>query len=168
MKYSAHNVVYQLGKAENIPGKNYDAVFSNSVLHWCEDKDKVFKQVARSLKEGGKFGFVTPADFSIAENFCTPVDMLTPECRQNMINRARVPTSDQLLQLASDNGFASLIVTEHVRDWIFDGASKLIEFFMTHFHEVNGRHFNIDKMKQHFGDGEIVFKMSYVTTVLLK
>ena len=57
-KYSAPNLTYQEGKAEDISGGNYDVVFSNFVLHWCEDKDIVFKQVMRSLKEGGKFGFV--------------------------------------------------------------------------------------------------------------
>ena len=166
MKYSAHNVMHQLGNAEKIPGSDYDVIFSNSVLHWCKDKDKVFKQVASSLKEGGMFGFVVPVNFSVAEHFCTPADMLSPECRLHIVNQAHIPTSDELVQLASNNGFTTLISTEHVREWKFGGFYKFIEFLMTH-HSVNDKDFHVNNMKRHFGDGEIVFKMPYVTTVLV-
>ena len=55
--YTADNLEYYEGKAEDIPGTDYDIVFSNYVLHWCMDKDLVFKQVSKCLKKGGKFVF---------------------------------------------------------------------------------------------------------------
>ncbi len=112
-KYSVPNVVYQEGRAEEIPESDYDAVFSNSVLHWCEDKEKVFKQVFNSLKKGGKFGFVTPSDFDIAKEFCTPEDMATPECRQHMIRSSQVPSSDDLHNLALKSGFKTIHSKQH-------------------------------------------------------
>ncbi len=33
----------------------YDAVFSNAVLHWVLDKEKAVNSIARSLKPGGRF-----------------------------------------------------------------------------------------------------------------
>ena len=56
-KHIASNLKYLSGIAENIPGTDYDLVFSNHVIHWCKDKDLVFKQVHKSLKKGGKFAF---------------------------------------------------------------------------------------------------------------
>ena len=41
-KYSASNIEYLEGSAENIPGGDYGLVFSNHVLHWCNDKNLVF------------------------------------------------------------------------------------------------------------------------------
>jgi ubiquinone/menaquinone biosynthesis C-methylase UbiE len=76
-KYSANNIEFLEGAAEEPPLQNFDVVFSNSVLHWCEDKDKVFKQVAKRLQDGGKFGFVIPVDFDATEQFFTPANMLT-------------------------------------------------------------------------------------------
>ena len=53
-KHTASNLKYLNGIAENIPGTDYDLVFSNHVIHWCKDKDLVFKQVHKSLKKGGE------------------------------------------------------------------------------------------------------------------
>ena len=55
--YTADNLEYYEGKAEDIQGTDYDIVFSNHVIHWCMDKDLVFQQVSKSLKKGGKFAF---------------------------------------------------------------------------------------------------------------
>lgn len=57
-KYPANNIRYLEGRAESIPGDlMYDYIFSNFVLHYCENKDKVLEQVGTRLKQGGKFGF---------------------------------------------------------------------------------------------------------------
>lgn len=160
--------MYQEGRAEDITGSGYDVVFSNSVLHWCEDKDAVFKQVARSLKEGGKFGIVTPNDFNIADNFCTPVDLFSLKCRQLIMKKTHVPSSSELHHIISKNGFLKTYNQEHIREWKFEDVSKLIKFYMTHFNEINRDHYNIEAMKRHYGEREIVFRMPYTTIILVK
>jgi len=43
-------------KAESLPfSSEFDAVFSNAVLHWVRDQDAVLAGVYRSLKQGGRF-----------------------------------------------------------------------------------------------------------------
>jgi trans-aconitate methyltransferase len=44
-------------RAEALPFRNatFDAVFSNAVLHWVRDQDKMLEQVHRVLKRGGRF-----------------------------------------------------------------------------------------------------------------
>ena len=165
-KYSVHNVVFQEGVAEHIPGSNFDVVFSNAVLHWCEDKDRVFKEVAKSLKKGGKFGYVTPTNFSVEREFCTPADMFSAECREYMIEIIHVPTSDELHSLASDNGFVTLYSKETIREYRFNNVYKLIEFYMTHMHKYSDEHYITEAMKRHYGEEEIVFMMPCTTAVL--
>jgi trans-aconitate methyltransferase len=43
--------------AEELPFRNatFDAVFSNAVLHWVRDQDRMMQQVHRVLKPGGRF-----------------------------------------------------------------------------------------------------------------
>ena len=46
----------RVARAEALPFTNeFDAVFSNAVLHWVKDADGVIASVARALKPGGRF-----------------------------------------------------------------------------------------------------------------
>lgn len=51
------NVEFKLGDAENIPLKNnsIDLVISNCVINLVPDKEKVYKEIYRILKPGGRF-----------------------------------------------------------------------------------------------------------------
>lgn len=99
-KYPLPNVVYQDASAEEIPGSDYDVVFSNRVLHWCKQIDKAFEQVFKCLKKGGKFGYLIASNYNVAEYYCTPAELVTPECCQHMTETLLVPSSDDLHQLA--------------------------------------------------------------------
>jgi SAM-dependent methyltransferase len=50
-------VVADVASAEELPfgRKEFDAVFSNAVLHWVRDQDAMMTQVRRVLKHGGRF-----------------------------------------------------------------------------------------------------------------
>ena len=165
-KYSVPNVVFQEGRAEDIPGGDYDVVFSNSVLHWCKDKDTLFEEVAKSLKKGGMFGFVTPADFDAEEQFYTPANMVSRECRKVMVNDVHIVSSEKIRQLCSTNNFTVTYFHKHLREWVFKDVYKLIEFHMTHYKgQFDISHFNVEAMKKHYGEGEIIITIPYITVV---
>ena len=50
------NVVFKRGFIEELPfeDKNFDVVVSNGVINLSADKDKVFKEISRVLKPGGR------------------------------------------------------------------------------------------------------------------
>lgn len=56
-KLGAHNVVFKLGKIEAIPERDetVDLVISNCVIALAPDKDRVFDEIYRVLKVGGRF-----------------------------------------------------------------------------------------------------------------
>ena len=46
----------RVAQAESLPfASEFDAVFSNAVLHWVRDADGVLRSVFRALKPGGRF-----------------------------------------------------------------------------------------------------------------
>lgn len=53
---SFHNLTFVKGYLENLPfaDSSFDLVISNGVINLCPDKEKVFAQISRVLKPGGK------------------------------------------------------------------------------------------------------------------
>ena len=164
-KYPASNLQYLERSGEDIPGSNYDIIFSNSVLHWCKDKDLVFKQVKQSLKNGGTF--VTPADFDVEEQFLTPPNMVSSKCRKAMISGVHHVSSQEFLRLSTANNLSLIYFKKHLRKWQFEDVNRLIEFHMTHYKgRLDFSDFNVEVMKEHYGDGEIEITVPYITVVL--
>lgn len=170
-KYSASNITYLEGRGEDIPGSGYDIVFSNSVLHWCEDKNLVFKNVAKSLKQGGKFGFVTVADFDAKKELFTPPEMFSPRCYNEMIKHTHPVTSDEYKSIAAANNFEVTHLSKHLQEWKFDNIAKLIDFYITHYKgqfSIGLEDFNVKAMEKRFGDKGVSIFMPYITVVAQK
>ncbi len=55
-KYGVKNVEFRLGEIENLPvaDNSVDAVISNCVINLSPDKKKVFQEIYRTLKPGGR------------------------------------------------------------------------------------------------------------------
>jgi arsenite methyltransferase len=55
-KYGYKNIEFKLGDIENLPAEDdyFDIAISNCVINLAPDKDKVFSEVHRALKKGGK------------------------------------------------------------------------------------------------------------------
>ena len=69
-KYPATNLEYHEGYAEDLPGRGYDVIFSNEVLHRMKDLDCFFQKAYTTLNEGGKFAFNVVS--SIENHFRAP------------------------------------------------------------------------------------------------
>lgn len=169
-KYSADNTDYLEGSAENITGHDYDMVYSNHVLHWCKDKNLVFDNVYKCLKQGGKFGFIAATYFDIIQTFFTSSDMVTSEFIEFSLNKLFLLTLEEFNTLASQNNFKVLYMEEDTRDWIFEDVHKLIGFHMvTQSHgKFDSTHFNVDAMKRHYGEGKITITLPFITAILCK
>ncbi|MGH8552440.1 MAG: malonyl-ACP O-methyltransferase BioC [Methylococcales bacterium] len=56
-----YETLYVCGDAESLPlaGKSVDLIFSNLMMQWCRDLERLLKEVWRILKPGGIFLFST-------------------------------------------------------------------------------------------------------------
>jgi ubiquinone/menaquinone biosynthesis C-methylase UbiE len=166
-KYLADNIEFLEGTAEEPPLQQFDAVFSNYVLHWCKDKERIFEQVAKRCQRGGKFAFTTAADYDAADRF-TPANMFTPEGREALINYVHVPSSIKIEKLLSENNFVIVKLEKLKVQWVFDNVEKLIEFYMTHYKDQKRENFKVEAMKHHYGDGRIPITIPHISVVATK
>ena len=85
----------------------FDAVFSNSVLHWIEDPDQVLASVWRSLRPGGRF----VGEFGGAGNVASIRDAFIAALGARQIDVASVdpwyfPTAEQYRSRLEAGGFS--------------------------------------------------------------
>jgi trans-aconitate methyltransferase len=83
----ARGLSAQVVDAQSLPFKSeFDAVFSNAVLHWIKRPDDVIVGVARALKKHGRF----VGEFGGATNVATVVDALSAALAGRGIDAAAV------------------------------------------------------------------------------
>ena len=126
VKCSASHIEYLERSAEDIPGGGYDLVFSNHVLHWCNDIDLVFRQVASKLKTGGIFAFM-----------CVTQQSAPPEMFSDALKRALTFSTinkEVVKNLASSYSFTQFFFNVHECIHVFESVLEMVRFFMVHTH----------------------------------
>ena len=172
-KYSASNIEYLTGRAENIPGVGYDIIFSSNVLHWCKDKNLVFEKISGCLKKNGKLGFIITGttNYDLGTILFSPEElMLNPKHRQHMMSQIH-PSPTEIAQLTSKNGLALEYLKEEWQEWKFEDAKKLIEFYLTNFQYkgvFDRSDFNTEAIKKYYGEREFSFSIPYITVIAQK
>ncbi|HON39422.1 MAG: arsenite methyltransferase [Pseudomonadota bacterium] len=118
-KAGRHNVEFRLGEIEHLPvaDNSVDVVISNCVINLSPDKQQVFSDIFRVLKDGGR----------LAITDIVAIRGLPPELRQNRqaycgcaAGAVQVQEIEQMLKVA---GFTDIEITlreesrEFIRDW---------------------------------------------------
>ena len=81
-KNTANNLSFVEGSAEVIPGRDYDLIFSNHVLHWCRDRSLIFSQISSSLKPGGRVACTNAVESLHCDD---KFHFLNSKCKEKMI-----------------------------------------------------------------------------------
>ena len=156
-RFSASNLMYVEGSYESIPGKDYDIVFSNYVLHRCSDKKSVFQKMAQILKKGGKFGFWCGRYYDISKVLFNPIEAFSQELVDSYRNTLYLSTPDEFVSLASSSNFEIVHWSESIYKFKFDSVEELLEYYMTHDSgNCDSTHFNVDILKYHYKDGGVL------------
>ena len=166
-KYSASNIEYVEGSAEDIPSvrniNSYDTIFSNFVLHWCKNKDQIFEGIYRILKKGGKFGFTADTDTDVSKVAFTP-EIVSSKFLAASKERLFGVSMDEYRHYATN-----FEILQGNMEYKFPDVHKYIEALRMHTHgDFDMSHFNVDAAKRHFGEGDITFAVPYGTFVLKK
>ena len=162
-RYSANNIEYIQGSFEEIPGDDYDIIFSNHAIHYCPDKNALFKQFEAKIKKGGKLGYIACLDDE-AKRINSLPELYGEKFRDISKNWYHCSTSrDDFKQLTTANSFKIdhseiLLVKFHYKN-----VMDLVDSHKTHVRgEFGDSEFNIDAMRSHYGDDLFCIDYDYI------
>ncbi len=110
--------------------EKFDAVFSNAVLHWIFEKEKVVKCIAEALKEGGRF----VVEFGGKDNIKNIVEALNKALRSNGFNENAdrinwyFPSIGEYSSLLEKYGFEVEYAAHFKRDTFLDEDVDIIDW----------------------------------------
>ncbi len=110
--------------------EKFDAVFSNAVLHWIFEKEKVVKCISEALKEGGRF----VAEFGGKDNIKNIVEALNKNLRSNgyQENADRInwyfPSIGEYASLLEKYGLEVEYAVHFNRDTFLDEGVDIIDW----------------------------------------
>jgi arsenite methyltransferase len=135
------NVEFRQGDIENIPvSDNFaDVIVSNCVLNLVPDKDKVFKEISRVLKQGGHFSISDIVLIGTLPEALRSAAEMYAGCVSGAIQK------DVYLELISSNGFSNITVQKEKPIYIPDDILKnyLDEEELKKFHSGDAGIFSI-------------------------
>ena len=163
-KYSADNLEYIEGSAESIPEEDYDIIFSNHALHYCLDKDAVFKQFSVKLKKGGKLGFIASIEDEV-KLFGLP-EIYGQKFLKAHANFYHYTSFNEYKCIAAANNFKVKHSEVFEVKFDFNGVTDLVDFHKSHTRgEFDDSEFNIKEMKSHYGEGAFHFVYDYILVI---
>eukprot|EP00118_Oscarella_pearsei_P012465 m.92191 g.92191 ORF g.92191 m.92191 type:complete len:221 (+) comp36717_c0_seq5:699-1361(+) len=134
---SVRNVSFALGtSADAVATGPYDVVFSSSVLHWVKNKEPDFRNVFKSLKSGGIFGFTSLDRLSQIQE-----DVLVLQCDPSVTDPGSTiglhfETMDVWLSLCKSAGFSVVGKKQYTQMKQFP---SLIDFLKWYYGSTQGR-----------------------------
>jgi len=165
-KHASDNVNYAEGSTKNIPGEDYDLVFSNYVLHWVLDNEAVFGPIASKLKPGGHFVFIV-LDIITKELVEKHLGWASEDFQKEFLSRLKGLSKNDVLRLADENGFEVEYV--HKGDYAleFDSVDEYIQHYLIHGGITRDK-FNEENIKKFYGSEKVNMNIDTVEAILRK
>ena len=171
-QYAGDNIQFVEESAETFPEDQYDLVFSNYVLHWVQNKDRVLQKVCHNLCCGGRFAYNTFEN--IPQLFLNVVELMGEERVRALFQQFSFPSVEEYVQLAISNGFSVEVLSESVLDqsvkWpSINGLFDWITATMPgHFDSSFIDEPTLEKFKQQYADKEIEVYWPRILAMLKK
>ncbi len=162
--YSADNLTYKLAGTDNIPGGDFDLIYSNYVLQWIKDHGVVFGRIASKLKAGGRFAFnimsaITP------EKTQEVLGWASDELIEVVLAPLKGLSVDDVQRLAVENGFEVDHLQSGMYEREYDSVEEYIEVAFLAQGQGTREMYDVEKIRKFFGPGKI--KEIFKTTIAI-
>lgn len=132
-----NNIEFRLGEIEELPVEDHsiDVVISNCVINLCEDKQKVYNEIFRVLKPGGRIAI---SDVAEIKEF-TPEILNSDEMLCGCISGAA--TIKEIRQILLKSGFINIQITpkyeskEFIKNWTDE--ANIVDYVISVFIQAN-------------------------------
>ena len=112
--------------------EKFDVVFSNATLHWVKDHQKLFYNVGRSLRDGGRIRFNFAGDGNCSHFFKVIREAMALESYFRYFSDFEwpwyMPRVDEYSALAKSSGFRSVSVWGENADRYFPDVETMIKW----------------------------------------
>ena len=132
------NLKFMQGSTDDFPSEEqqFDVVFSNYVLHWVSDKEGALKRIYKSLKPGGKFGFIAVTGNG-NDNFVQMLHLMGSERSKHFFsNLLHYKLMEWFETTAIANNFSVLYKNSFVRNYKFENIDETMDFWYGVTHGV--------------------------------
>lgn len=152
-KHSAPNNVYLEADAEHLPGEDYDLIFSNFVFQWVKNKEAVFQQAQKILKHSGLLAFCGPI-VETDKYFPPGENIISKEFKEDTVKRLFAIDMEDIDCYVTKYGFETDYFGMDVAHFDCESAEGTIQCYMMYSPSklYDGSHFNLENIKEHFGD----------------
>ena len=162
---AADNIKYLIGGSDNMPGENYDIIYSNYVLHWIPNNKDIFGPIARLLKKGGRFAFRTLDVISkeIFDRYYGWLDKNWSTWNNTMYGL----TENDVKTLAEENHFEIKFLESGSIKMEYEDVEDYIQGHLVHGKSTRDM-YDEKKLSDFFGDGKITVLLPHVSAILQK
>ena len=162
------NLYFQDGSTENIPGHDYDMVFSNYVLHWVKDKEKAFKNIFESLKPEGTFALCVETGMAeVPENL---ISLLKPEQLKEVKMHLHYISLKEIEEIACSCGFSIQYSAEMQAKCKFESFDDFLKFIHGGFgglvdpEKLDAK--GLQQLKRRIGDDNLEFEFCTIASFI--
>ena len=162
-KYSASNLEYVQGSLDEIPGEEYDIIFSNHAMHYAVDKNAVLKTFAAKIKKGGKLVFIAEVEDELTRFVKNKPGLYSNKFRDAWATAYHYTPAEDYKQFTMGSGF----VIDHseiiVCRYNYKDVEELVEFNKTHTRgDFDNSEFNLEAMRLAYGNGPFHHDYDYI------
>lgn len=166
-EFAADNIEYSLGSADGIPGGDYDLIFCNYVLHWVRNNEAAFASVARKLKPGGRFAFIT-LDVITQKVIEQHMGWASQKLKQMFVGGLKGLSKGDVKWLARQNNFQVEDLRTGAYALEFDDVDDCVASYMIHVSVLKESDFDKEKIRKSYGPGKICISLPTTVAILRK
>lgn len=127
------NIEFLVADALELPFENqFEVVFSNAVLHWLRDHERLLKNIRRALKPGGRL----VCEFGARGNVAAIEDAFARACEEQGLryeSRFNFPAPDAFAQLLKANQFSPDLMVAYHRPTVLHEGEQGLRCWMRQF-----------------------------------
>ena len=170
-KYRASNLSFLEGSSEDFPEDKYDIVFSNYVLHWIVDKEKLFKKVHQNLKHRGCFAFTAILELPpLLGQLC---DLMGPDRSNRYYNSVYFAPLEFYDKMANQYGFSVEVKADDMSRVVpYPNIDSLMKWWFASTRGIFDRTLidpvTLDSFIKPFGDNPVQYVVVITTFIFTK
>ena len=166
-RYAADNIEHCVaGAGDNMPGEDYDLVFSNYVLHWVPNNEAVFGPIASKLTAGGRFAFIV-LDTITQKMIDDHLGWANDQFKQGFLCRLKGLSKNDVERLAKENNFDVEDLRTGTYALEFENVDEYIEGYLVHG-GLSKNMFDAEKIREFYGSSKVTMSLPTTVAILKK